>query len=182
MTTQVLKWARWAGLAIAAWTVTLDSRGLAQGAPTPGPEHQFLKRLEGEWVANIKSPGGDSTGSATYKVICGGFWVAGDFHAEFGGEKFHGHGLDGYDPEKKKFVSAWVDSMGAQLLVLEGTLDEAKKVLTMRGQGPGPDGKPVKYRNETRFKDADHLTFVMNVVAEGGQEAEVMTIEYTRKK
>lgn len=173
---------RWAGVATAL-LFSLAAQGvMAQGFATPGPEHEALKRLEGEWVATIKSPEGDSKGTATYKLICSGLWLASDFQAEFGGQKFHGHGLDGYDAAKKKYVSVWVDSMSTQPLLLEGTMDSDKKVLTMRGEGPTPDGGRMKYRNETRFKDADHFTFVMHLVGDGGQETPMMTIEYARKK
>jgi len=182
MNTQILRSSGWTGVLMAGLIGVACGAGVAQGLPTPGPEHEGLKRLEGEWVATIKSPEGDSTGSATYKVVCGGLWVASDFHAEFGGQKFHGHGLDGYDPAKKKYLSVWVDSMSTQPLLFEGTMDKEKQLLTMRGEGPGPDGARMKYRNETRFKDADHHTLVMYVVGDSGQETQMMTIEYARKK
>jgi len=182
MNTRIQRWSRWAGVVAAGLMGVLSGAGQAQGFPTPGPEHESLKRLEGEWVVTIKSPEGDSSGSATCKVVCGGLWLASDFHAEFGGQKFHGQGLDGYDPAKKKYLSVWVDSMSTRPLLFEGTMDKEKKLLTMRGEGPGPDGSLVKYRNETQFKDADHNTVVMYLVGEGGEETKMMTIEYARKK
>ncbi|MCZ7640385.1 MAG: DUF1579 domain-containing protein [Verrucomicrobia bacterium] len=156
--------------------------GLAQEMPGPGPEHEALKRHEGEWIATVKSPEGDSKGTMTLKMECGGLWLASDFRAEFGGMKFHGRGFDGYDPMKKKYVSVWVDSMSPRPLLLEGTMDAEKKTLTMYGEGPGPDGKPVKYKNVTRFPDADHQTFTMHVVDADGQATPMLTIEYVRKK
>lgn len=38
----------------------------------------------------------------TVKVECGGLWAVSDSRAEFAGQKFHGRGLDGYDPVKKE--------------------------------------------------------------------------------
>jgi hypothetical protein len=52
----------------------------------------------------------------------------------------------------------------------------------MTGEGIGPDGKAVKYRNETKFTDNDHQTFTMSMVGEDGQAMPMMTIEYARKK
>lgn len=40
--------------------------------------------------------------TATYKMECGGLWLVSDFHGEFGGQKFSGHGIDGYDPGEEK--------------------------------------------------------------------------------
>ncbi len=173
------RWRQFA--AVAAGFLSVTSL-VAQDLPTPTPEHQALKRLEGQWTAAIKSPGGESTGSATYKMQCGGLWLVSDFRGDFGGMPFEGHGIDGYDPAKKKYTSVWVDSMSTAPMFLEGTMDKEKQTLTMRGEGPGPDGKPVKYRNETRYKDNDHQTFTMYMVGPDGQETQMLTIEYTRKK
>ena len=41
----------------------------------------------------------------------GGFWLLLDYKGDFGGMKFEGKGATGYDPNKKKYVSTWVDSM-----------------------------------------------------------------------
>ena len=77
---------------------------LGQGAPTPGPEHEHLKKLEGTWNAKIKMGDTESPATATYKMECGGLWLTSDFCGEFDGQKFQGRGVDGYDPEKKKYV------------------------------------------------------------------------------
>jgi len=92
---------------------------LGQGAPTPGPEHEHLKKLEGTWNAKIKMGDTESPATATYKMVCGGMWLMSDFQGQFGDQKFSGQGLDGYDPEKKKYVSVWVDSMSSRPMLLE---------------------------------------------------------------
>src|SRR5712671_4063554 len=82
---------------------------LGQSPPTPGPEHETLKKLEGTWNAKIKMGDSESAGTATYKMECGCLWLMSDFRGEFFDQKFQGRGMDGYDPEKKKYVSVWVD-------------------------------------------------------------------------
>jgi hypothetical protein len=155
---------------------------LAQGFPAPGPEHEHLKKLEGEWIATIKSEGGDSKGTMTVKLECGGLWAVTDFRSEFMGQPFHGRGFDGYDPAKKKYVSVWVDSMSTKPMLLEGNLDATGKTLTMKGDGVGMDGKPAKFQSETKFTDKDHQTFVMSLIGDDGKTTPMMTIEYARKK
>ena len=76
----------------------------------------------------------------------------------------------------------WVDSTSPRPLFFEGDWDAAKKELTMRGEGPGPDGKPVKYKSVSRKVDADHETFKMYIVGADDKETEMMTIDYERKK
>lgn len=149
---------------------------------TPGPEHLAMKKHEGEWTAKVKTEGGDSAGTMTVKMECGGLWLSSDFKSDFGGLPFHGRGLDTYDPGKKKYLSVWVDSMSTRPLILEGTLHEPTKTLTLRGEGVGPDGGPAKYKTETIFTDDQHHLFHMYLVAADGTETKMMTIEYTRKK
>lgn len=155
---------------------------LAQGFPTPGPEHEHLKKLEGEWIATIKSEGEESKGTMSVKLECGGLWAVTDFRSEFMGQKFQGRGFDGYDPAKKKYVSVWVDSMITKPLFLEGTMDATGKMLTMKGEGVGPDGKPAKFQSENKFTDKDHQTFTMSLIGDDGNATPMMTIEYARKK
>ena len=154
---------------------------LGQGAPTPGPEHEHLKKLEGTWNAKIKMGDTESPATATYKMVCGGMWLMSDFQGQFDGQKFSGQGLDSFDPEKKKYVAVWVDSMSTRPMLLEGTHDKEKKTTTMSGEAPGPDGKMAKQKMVTHIPDDDHMTFTMYIVADG-QENKMMTIEYTRKK
>jgi hypothetical protein len=90
--------------------------------------------------------------------------------------------MDGYDPQKKKYVSVWVDSMSFRPVFFEGEMDDAKKTLTMTGEGPGPDGQVMKFKSVTTFRDADHMDFTMHIMTPDGTSAEIMTIEYVRKK
>src|SRR5207245_7208577 len=112
----------------------------ALGQPTPGPEHEALKKLEGSWNAKIKMGTNESPATATYKMECGGLWLTSDFRGEFDGQKFQGRGVDGYDPEKKKYVSVWVDSMSTRPMLLEGQYDKEKKTMTIRSDDHARDG------------------------------------------
>jgi hypothetical protein len=154
----------------------------AQAPPTPGPEHDALKRLAGEWTATIKSPDGDSPGTMTAKMECGGLWLVTDFKSDMGGTPFHGRGFDGYDPAARKHVSVWVDSMLTRPMFLEGTFNKETKTLTMTADGTGMDGKPAKFKSQTQFPDDDHHTFTLYVITPDGKEEKMVTIEYARKK
>jgi hypothetical protein len=170
-------------LAIATFAVvSLAGVASAQNFPKPAAEHARLAQMEGKWDCVMDMEGQKSKCSATYKSICGGMWIESDFEGDLGGIKFQGHGLDGYDLAKKKYVGVWVDSMASSTLLMEGDYDEKSKKLTMVGSGPGPDGKPQKVRNVTEYKDKDHFTFKMYMVDLEGKEQLAFTIEYTRKK
>jgi hypothetical protein len=175
---------------LAALTVSAIASSAALGQmepPKPGPEHAVLAEMEGTWDAVMHMPGAPkdapaSKGTHVYKLECGGMWLTSKFEGDFGGMKFEGRGIDGYDLNKKKYTGVWVDSMSSTPLLLEGTRDEKTKVLTMTGEHPGPDGKLAKVKTKSSFKDKDHHTFTMYMVGEDGKDQETMTIEYTRKK
>ena len=170
------------GLAIPLLLASL-SIATAQEFPQPGPEHDVLKKTEGEWLALCKtSDGSESKGASVSKMECGGLWLATNFEGEFGGTKFQGKGLDSYDASKKKYVAIWVDSMTTSPMILEGTYDAKTKTMTMTGEGKMPDGTMAKHRLVTKYTDKDHHTFEMFMTLPDGKETSMMTIEYTRKK
>ena len=117
-----------------------------------------------------------------YRPICGGMWIESDFEGDLGGMKFQGHGLDGYDLRKKKYVGVWVDSVESAPMVFEGDYDPEKKLLVMSGTSVTPEGRPQKFRTTTHVKDKDHFTFRMFMVQPDGGEQPAFTIEYARRK
>jgi hypothetical protein len=167
-------------LSLVGCCLVLAARPVAAQGPQPGPEHEKLKRAVGDWDATVAFAGMESKGTATYKVGLGGFWLFEEFQGDFGGQKFEGKGSTGYDPIKKKYVTAWTDSMSPSLLILEGNYDKDGKLI-MTGEGPGMDGKPMKMKTVSEVRDNDTTVFTMYNLT-GGKEEEMMKITYKRKK
>jgi len=155
---------------------------LGQELPKPGAEHAKLKELEGTWDAVMTMGDQKSKATAVYKSICDGMWIESEFQSDFGGAKFQGRGLDGYDLKSKKYVSVWVDSMESVPMHFEGNYDPTTKQLVMTGQSRDPEGNPQKFKNVTETKDKDHFTFKMYMVQPDGKEQLAFTIDYTRRK
>ncbi|MDA0658753.1 MAG: DUF1579 domain-containing protein [Planctomycetota bacterium] len=155
--------------------------GMAQGPTQPGPEHAILRELEGTWDAVVKMEGHESKATATYKMDLGGLWLISNFQGNFGGAPYQGHGIDGYDQARKKYVSYWFDSMTSAAMAFDGDYDASTKTLTMSGEGPGPDGKPAKFKTITRNVDKNHHTFEMLTVGKDGKDTSMMKIEYSRR-
>jgi hypothetical protein len=151
----------------------------SQEMPKPGPEHDVLKALEGTWESTLKAGGQESKGTVTYKMDLGGFWLTGAMDSEMFGAKFSGKSLESYHPAKKKYVSVWVDSMSTAPVIMEGTYDKEKKTMTMAGEGPGMDGKPMKYRSVTTMPDKDTVEMTMWI---GDGKDPTFTVAYKRKK
>jgi hypothetical protein len=138
--------------------------------------------MEGTWDAVITLLGGiKSKGQTTYKMECGGLWRAGDLKSNLGGLVLHSKGLDGYDPQRKKYVSIQVDSMTTVPMILEGTYDESTKTLTQTGEARDFDGRPEQVKSITKYIDDDHVAVEMYRIYPGGKEKKHLTIEYTRR-
>jgi hypothetical protein len=166
-------------LAIACTALMLSPASRAQEMPKPGPEHEMLKKMAGDWTLTMTAGGMDSKGTVTWKMELGGMWLTGNLECELFGTKFTGKSIDGYDPVKKKYVGVWVDSMSASPMMMEGIFDKDKKTMTMTGDGPGMDGKPTKYRSVSVMTDDDTINFSMFV---GDSKEAAFTIAYKRKK
>ena len=151
----------------------------AQEPPKPGPEHEVLKKMAGDWTLTMKFGGMETKGTVTYKMDLGGLWLASSLESELFGAKFQGRGMDSYDAAKKKYVSYWFDSMATSPVVMDGDYDKEKKTLTLEGTGPGMDGKPAKYKSVSTMPDDDTINFSMYV---GGVADPAFTIVYKRKK
>ncbi len=165
--------------AVVVSLILTSSNLFAQAPQSPGKEHEELKALEGMWDATMKMPDGSEVkAESEYKMTCEGMWLSSDFHGDFGGLKFHGKGLDGYDTTKKEYVSIWVDSMSGSPMVMTGK--KTGKITTMTGEGPGPSGV-AKYKTVTNQESNDKMMFQMFTVNDG-KDTEVMTVTYTRKK
>jgi len=163
---------------------------------TPGKEHQALVKRAGKWEYKGKfymapdAPPTEMKGRSEFKAIMGGRFVLdeneGDGFPEFGGQKFHGLGITGYDNFKKKYVSTWIDDMGTGILVMEGDASPDGKVLTYIGEMPdmmGTTGKKMmKVRSVEKTVDNDHFGFAMYAPGPDGKEMKMFEIDYARRK
>lgn len=154
----------------------------------PSPEHAMLAKGVGKWKATMTLNMGPvptkSTGTETVAMGCGGLWQMGDFVEDKTGAMggFTGHGFVGYDPDHKRFVGSWCDSMSYTVTSMSGTLDASGKVLTMDATGyDAMQKKEIKMKHVTTFVDDDHRTFSMRMPGPDGKDMEVMLIEYTRQ-
>jgi hypothetical protein len=160
---------------------------LAQEMPKPGPEHEILKQDVGTWDAVVEmfEPGKPPTvtkGTETVSVMTGGLWTVTDFKSTIMNEPFQGHGQNGFDPYKKKYVATWVDSMSPGITLGEYTYDAKTK--TMKGFMEGPDmtGKLMKMSQTTEWKDPDTRVFSMSMPGPDGKDVPTMRITYKRRK
>jgi hypothetical protein len=150
--------------------------------PAPGPEHAVLARDVGTWDAELTIRMGgaaqESRGVQVCRLVCGGLWLVVDFVNETTG--FDGHGVFGYDPQKKKYVGTWVDPMRTFLAPMDGTWDAATKTMSYVVHHVGPQG-PMEWREVTESVDEKTRVCRTFMAPPGVAEVEVMTATYRRR-
>ena len=160
-----------------------------KGMPSfqPSKEHLSLKQFDGEWEFTSKCtmPGQeamDGKGTENVRMTYGGFWADVESKGVMGGKDWSGRGLIGFDPQKKKYCGAWVDSMTPYMYTFEGEADTGGKVFTFMMKGVDPKtNKESTDRMVWEFKDQDHRTMKFFAKDESGKETQVSEVTYTRK-
>ena len=153
---------------------------------TPGPAHQQLAKMVGNWNATItQNMGGQeakSEGTATYDMVLGGRYLHSSMKGTVMGMPLEGMGLDAYDNATKEFISIWIDNMGTGVMYMKGKLDDKTNLITYWGSMVDPmTGKDQKIKSVMKQLDDDHMTMEMFTV-ENEQEMKNMQIEYSRVK
>ncbi len=147
----------------------------------------MLKNGEGIWQAHVKiwtdpeKEPIESKGVKFNRVMPGGLWLIQNTKGESEDHPYHGHGIVGYDTNKKKYVAAWADSMNTSLTVLEGTYDEDKGTLTFTGDGTDPKGHAIKVKVVVDCKDEDHHVETL-YVQPAGKDKMTKVMEITSKR
>jgi hypothetical protein len=152
--------------------------------PKPTEQHKHMLVGVGEWEGTVTSyldPTAKPTPVAAHETVTaiGEFWVLSDFRSEFMKMPYHGSGHYGYDPEKKKYIGTWVDSMSSQFALMEGDIDPTTKALVFRWQARDMTGKDVPHRSES-IENGDVRT--MTFYSGEGAGTKSMVIEMKRKK
>jgi len=155
---------------------------------TPGDAHKMLAKYNGTWDAEVShwmKPDAAPTvskASCINKMILGGRYQQSTFSGNFEGMPFEGIGTLAYDNTRKTFLSTWVDNMGTGVMYLEGTYDEPKKLLTLKGKTVDPaSGKEMQIIETTKFID-DNNQYMEMFDASKGKEIKTMAIKFTRRK
>jgi hypothetical protein len=160
--------------------------------------HKLLTDSVGNWSYTVKMwMNGDpsskpdiSKGTATRKAIMDGRFVVMDVTGKMDmpgpdgkvqSMTFKGHGLEGYDNVKKKFVGTWMDNMGTGIMMSQGDYDPSTKTFTYNSEVEMMPGMKTPIREVLKINDKDHMTFEW-YENRGGQDVKTMEINYPRSK
>lgn len=193
-----------AGLAVAPAWAQGDQQGAQQQPPmsaeeqamhaawqkamTPGPQHQALARMAGDWefqgkfwMGGADKPPMEATGTLHRTMILGGRVLAEEVKSHMMGQPFEGHGMTGFDNVTQKYWSTFNDNMGTGIMIGTGACD-AQGVCTFMNEYSDPlTGKTKKSRSVMRH-EGDKEVFEMYDTGADGKEYKSMELVSTRKK
>jgi hypothetical protein len=155
--------------------------------PQPGPEHALLKEDAGTWDATVEvfmKPGAPpevSKGTEVNTIGCGGLCLITDFKSSMMNQPFEGHGVSTWDPNRKKYVGSWTDSMSRGLYIAESTWDPATRTSTGWMEGPDMSGKTTKTKSTVQYKPDGSRVFTTYAPGPDGKETVGMRITYRKR-
>jgi hypothetical protein len=159
--------------AMARWMATI----------APGEQHELLKKMEGEWDAEMNVQGMVSKGTSTSRAVLGGRFIMSEFNGDMMGQPWENLSFLGFDRYKNKFVGCQMSTMGTNILAFEGLLDQTGDVITLFGPMDEPmtneHDKTVKY--VYRFVDENTMIFEVHDLAIIPGETKVVEVKFTRK-
>ena len=154
---------------------------------TPGEPHKLFATLAGSWITTTKEwmepgkPPTEASGTADMKMLLDGRFLYQEFNGQMMGQPFNGIGIDSYDNMRKRYVTAWMDSMGTGIFLMEGTASTDGRTITLRGSHPEPGGGKMTHRAIWKLIDNNTQQFDMYGAHHGQNEMKMMEIVYTRK-
>jgi len=158
-----------------------------QKLATPGEPHKLFATLAGSWTTTTKEwmepgkPPTESTGTSEMKMVLDGRFLQQEFTSQMMGQPFSGIGIDGYDNLRKRYVTAWIDTMGTGIFLMEGTASADGKTITLNGRHDEPGGGHMTHRAVWKILDGNTQMFDMYGTHKHGKEMKMLEIAYTRK-
>jgi hypothetical protein len=156
-------------------------------AATPGAAHKMLAKMAGSWTTRTRSwmepgkPPMESAGTSDQTMLFDGRYLHQEFKGDMMGTPFTGVGLTGFDNQKQRYVSTWIDSMSTGIFYFEGSGDIETRSITQVCRYEDPVRGPMKLRSVTRIVNDDTHLFEMYGTDKSDIEQKMMEITYTRK-
>ena len=114
-------------------------------------------------------------------MLFDGRYLYQEFHGDMMGTPFTGIGLTGFDNQKQRYVSTWIDSMSTGIFFFEGTGDPEERTITQVCRYEDPVKGPMKLRSVTRIVDDLTHVFEMYGTDKSDIEHKMMEITYLFK-
>ena len=157
----------------------------------PSKEHEWLKKLVGEWTFESKEMAGEGQdvflGSESVRSL-GDLWIVSEGRGNSPATESHRTLMTlGFDARRGRFAGNFVASMMTHHWVYDGALSDDGKSLLLDCEGPSmldgaPPGRMVKYQDIIEWVDDDHRLLLGQIQGDDGQWQQFMRSDYYRVK
>lgn len=158
-------------------------------AAQPGPEHERLASLAGEWELRVKywtSPTSEpmvGTGTATNRPILDGRFLRSEAMMQLGERRSEALTILGYDRRASRYTALRLDTRGTHYLDAEGPYDEGSGAIVVYGEDIDRIGnRTERYTIITRFRGPDEYVQEILFRLPGGESFVAVEIRHTRKR
>jgi hypothetical protein len=156
----------------------------------PGPEHEKLACLAGEWITHTKiwtspdaTPIDSPPGIHKGEMIFDGRFILFTQTGEMMDMQMEGMGVLGFDKFRQVYQMFWIDNSATPIYIANGTADTTGNVITLLGKVDdmltGERDKDVKWIY--RFESDDEFIFEMWDTTGDGEFYKSFEITYTKK-
>lgn len=157
-------------------------------AMTPGPMHQLLARLEGDWffeTTTFTVPGGAperAQGEAQKRLIFGGRFLEESWRGEKLGAPWQGRSLLGWDNLAKEFQGVFLDDLTTAMIAARGRLEADGAAVTFAAETKNPFTDQLEQlRLVLRLTDENHHLIEIWAKAPKQPERRLQETRYSRK-
>jgi hypothetical protein len=160
----------------------------------PGPEHQKLAELAGNWTFQNKvwmSPTETDPvvvdGKAEAKMIIGGRFLQLNGSSSYLGMPYEDLLMIGFDRRSSEYTTVRFDNMGTYWVTTKGPADKETGLIVMKGGDEDPiEGIALKFQYICDIKSKDLFTFSVvftdSVMSQGTGNFKMVEIVYNRAK
>lgn len=164
----------------------------------PGPEHERLKTLEGDWNLTSRwwmEPGEEPlkvSGTGSNRMILGGRFL--EMRTELSGNPYfrdedgtpdpmETRVIYGFDRRRDEYTLVGFDTLGTFYVTASGTYDADSATITLRGRDEDPALQTVQeYDMHLRFESDDRVVWDVVFQTAEGEGFKVMEVVSTRRE
>ena len=160
----------------------------AMQAMMPGPAHQRLAKLAGEWTSKSKlaihgAPREETEGTAKITVVMDGRFIHQEDSGTTMGMPFTSAKLMGYNNGSKKYEAVWTYTLGTNMMNMTGTSAYEGKTIKFSSSFDNEVGVKETFNITYKIADDDHFAIVLDGgKMPDGSPGPTMETTYTRKK
>ncbi len=160
----------------------------------PGPEHQKLAELAGNWTYQFKmwmSPAETNPmvtdGKGEAKMVIGGRFLQLNYSGSFMGTPYEGMTMIGFDRRSSEYTTVGFDNLGTYWVSAKGPADKETGLIVMEGEDEDAFmGITQEYQFIFDLKSKDMFTFSVvftdPVMSQGTGNFKMVEVTYNRAK